>query len=244
MNHWDTEQSAGAGAVAETILRPDRLLRVSLGLVYLWFGILRVVGMSPWWRWSEPRIRSWRRSRCIGCWIRLRDDQQSEFFIDLAPRSVRPVTARSARWTRESKCGGCKDTMRVPVSQDRFLSYTSLFTSFGTLVCCALPSVLVLIGLGATVASFLTAVPWLVTLSRNKEWVFAISGSLIALNFVYVYWLAPRLRAAGEACPIDEPTACSTADKVSRVTLWTSAAIYLVGFFAAFILGPLLVRFG
>ncbi|MBA3640533.1 MAG: hypothetical protein M3541_07370 [Acidobacteriota bacterium] len=134
--------------------------------------------------------------------------------------------------------------MRARVSQDRFVSYTSLFTSFGTLVCCALPSVLVLIGLGATVASFLSAAPWLVTLSRNKEWVFAISGALIALNFVYVYRVAPRLRAAGEACPIDERTACSTADTVSRVTLWTSAVIYVVGFFAAFILGPLLVRFG
>lgn len=134
--------------------------------------------------------------------------------------------------------------MRVPALQDRFLGYTSLFTSFGTLVCCALPSVLVLIGLGTTVASFLTAVPWLVTLSQHKEWVFGISGALIALNFVYVYRLAPRLRASGEACPIDEPTACLTADRVSRVTLWTSAIIYVVGFFAAFILGPLLVRFG
>ena len=134
--------------------------------------------------------------------------------------------------------------MKSPVLQDRFLSYTSLFTSFGTLVCCALPSILVLIGLGATVASFLTAVPWLVTLSRHKEWVFGISGALIALNFVYVYRVAPRLRAAGEACPIDEANTCSTADQVSRVTLWTSAVIYLVGFFAAFILGPLLVRFG
>ena len=134
--------------------------------------------------------------------------------------------------------------MKSPVLQDRFLSYTSLFTSFGTLVCCALPSVLVLIGLGATVASFLTAVPWLVTLSRHKEWVFGISGALIALNFVYVYRVAPGLRAAGEACPIDEANACSTADRVSRLTLWTSAVIYLVGFFAAFVLGPLLVRFG
>lgn len=134
--------------------------------------------------------------------------------------------------------------MRAPDSRNRFLGYTSLFTSFGTLVCCALPSVLVLAGLGATVASFLSAVPWLVTLSRQKEWVFAISGMFIALNFVYVYRMAPLVRAGGEACAIDEPTACSTADRVSRVTLWTSAVIYLAGFFAAFILGPLLVRFG
>lgn len=126
--------------------------------------------------------------------------------------------------------------MRAAVVHERFLGYTSLFTSFGTLVCCALPSVLVLAGLGATVASLLTAAPWLVALSRHKEWVFAASGALIALNFVYVYRAGPRLRPAGDACASDQDSACSIADKVSRVTLWTSAIIYLVGFAAAFIL--------
>src|SRR3954466_13905244 len=76
------------------------------------------------------------------------------------------------------------------------LSYLSLFTSFGTLLCCALPSLLVLLGLGATVASFLAAAPWLVALSHHKRWVFAISGALIVANFYYTYWLAPRLQAS------------------------------------------------
>jgi len=44
------------------------------------------------------------------------------------------------------------------------LSYLSLFTSLGTLLCCALPSLLVLFGLGATVASVLSEVPWLVSM--------------------------------------------------------------------------------
>src|SRR5262245_33783039 len=69
----------------------------------------------------------------------------------------------------------------------RVWSYLSLFTSFGTLLCCALPSLLVLLGLGATVASFLSAVPWLVTLSRHKTWVFAVSGVLIGSNLAFVY---------------------------------------------------------
>lgn len=125
-------------------------------------------------------------------------------------------------------------------------AYLSLFTSMGTLVCCALPSLLVLLGLGATVASALSAAPWLVTLSRHKAWVFAVSGALIAANFYYVYRLAPRLKAAGaagEACPIDDPSACGTATRVSRVVLWVSAALYLVGFSVAYVLGPILLRF-
>src|SRR3954470_18385189 len=85
------------------------------------------------------------------------------------------------------------------------LSYLSLFTSFGTLLCCALPSLLVLLGLGATVASFLSAAPWLVILSRHKPWVFTISGLLIGGNLLYVYGIAPRLRVAGGTCPTDAP---------------------------------------
>ena len=64
------------------------------------------------------------------------------------------------------------DTLAQGRGAGGVLSYISLFTSFGTLLCCALPSLLVLLGLGATVASFLSAVPWLVVLSRHKTWVF------------------------------------------------------------------------
>jgi hypothetical protein len=128
--------------------------------------------------------------------------------------------------------------------QTAVLNYLSLFTSFGTLLCCALPSLLVLVGLGATVASFLSAVPWLVTFSRHKDWVFALSGLLIASNFLSTYALAPRLRARGGACPADSLNGCETATTMSRVILWMSAVIYFVGFFTAYLLGPVLMRFG
>src|SRR5947207_15934359 len=90
-----------------------------------------------------------------------------------------------------------------PAAQSSLLSYLSLFTSFGTLLCCALPSLLVLFGLGATVATFLSAVPWLVALSRHKNWVFVVSGVLILGNVVYVYSIAPRLRARKPVCSFD-----------------------------------------
>lgn len=123
------------------------------------------------------------------------------------------------------------------------LGVLSLFTSLGTLLCCALPSLLVLLGLGATVASVLSDVPWLVALSRHKPWVFGISGVLIAGNFLYVYSLAPRLKARALACPIDDPR-CGVATRFSRAVLWISAAIWSVGAFTAFLLGPLLTRYG
>lgn len=134
--------------------------------------------------------------------------------------------------------------MRIPARADGLLEYLSLFTSLSTLLCCALPSLFVLIGLGATVASVVSAAPWLITFSRHKNWTFTIAGLLIAANFVYVFRFAPRFRAESQACPVDEPSACGTASRLSRWILWSSAGIYLVGLFSAYLLGPVLRYFG
>ena len=121
------------------------------------------------------------------------------------------------------------------------LNYFSLFSSFSTLICCALPSVLVLLGLGTTVASLLSAAPWLVSLSRHKIWTFSIAGTLIAASFVVTYVVAPRLRE-GEACAAGDPATCGEVSRVSRVVLWGSAVIWSGGFFVAYLLGPILER--
>jgi mercuric ion transport protein len=126
---------------------------------------------------------------------------------------------------------------RDPASS-ALLSYFSLFTSVGTLLCCALPSLLVLAGLGASVASTLSSLPWLVALSRHKHWTFFISGTFIGLSFLHMYYLAPRLKP--NACTPENPTACQEASKISKVLLWASAAVYIAAFFAAFLLGKIL----
>ena len=122
-------------------------------------------------------------------------------------------------------------------------SYLSLFTSLGTLLCCALPSLLVLFGLGATVATVLSEAPWLVSLSHHKHWVFILAGVLISSNFIYVYAVAPKLQMRNGACDPNDPATCQTASRVSRVILWCSAVLYVVGCFTAYVLGPILVHF-
>ncbi len=123
------------------------------------------------------------------------------------------------------------------------LSYLSLFTSLSTLLCCALPSLFVLFGLGATVASLLSQAPWLVTMSQHKHWVFVIAGLLISANFVYVYAVAPKVQAKNGACDPNDPTGCQTASRFSRIVLWCSAVLYLIGCFTAYLLGPILIHF-
>jgi len=131
-------------------------------------------------------------------------------------------------------------TTVVTSKRSAVLNYFSLFTSLSTLLCCALPSLLVLFGLGASVASMLSFMPWLVTLSRHKQWTFSVSGVLIALSFVNMYYIAPRIR--GKQCSADDPSACEEASRLSRILLWVSAGIYGVGVFVAYVLGPMLSK--
>jgi hypothetical protein len=125
-----------------------------------------------------------------------------------------------------------------PKRRSAVLSYFSLFTSLSTLLCCVLPSLLVLFGLGASVASMLSFFPWLTALSRHKVPTFSISGLLIASSFLHTYYVLPRLRK--EECLPSNPNACVETSRFSRILLWISAAIYAVGLLVAFVLGPIL----
>ena len=125
--------------------------------------------------------------------------------------------------------------------ESRVPGYLGLFTSVGTLLCCALPSLFVLLGFGATVASLLSGAPWLVHLSHYKGWLFATSFLLIAGNAWYVHRVVPGLLVARGACPADDPEACGRATRLSRVVLWISACLLLGGAGVAYGL-PLLLR--
>ena len=112
-----------------------------------------------------------------------------------------------------------------------WFSWLSIFTSAGTLVCCALPAALVAIGAGATLASLVGAVPQLVWLSERKVGLFAVAGVMLAA----AGWFQHRARFA--PCPADPGLAaeCERARRVSLRVYWVSVAIFAVGFFFAFV---------
>lgn len=126
----------------------------------------------------------------------------------------------------------------IQALKDRFnegsVTILALFASTGTLICCALPIALVTLGLGAAVVGLTGAFPWLVTLSRHKEWVFAVS----ALLLVSAGWALYR---RGRSCPADPKLAslCGRLDRWNRRLYWASVAVWGIGFFAAFLLLPL-----
>jgi hypothetical protein len=115
--------------------------------------------------------------------------------------------------------------------RDTFVPMLGLFTSVGTLLCCALPALLVTLGMGAALVGLVSAVPFLITLSEHKLWVFGGAGLLIALSAI-LQWV--RRNAP---CPVD-PNAAKACLRLRRLSLFItgfSAFIYLIGVFFAFI---------
>ena len=119
----------------------------------------------------------------------------------------------------------------VNMKKDNLLSALSLFTSLSTLLCCALPALLVTLGAGATLAGLVSSAPWLVFLSKFKIWTFSIAGGLLLLAGVM------RWQARNAPCPIDaeQARACGRLRKISGWIYWCSVALYTTGFFFAFL---------
>ncbi len=119
--------------------------------------------------------------------------------------------------------------------RQKLSSALALFTSTGTLFCCALPSAIAALAGGAAVASFVSTFPWLVPLSQHKGWIFIGSGLMIALSGVLIY--QPR---GAVACAVAGGEGCAVAGRFTRATFWLSAAIFSVGTFFAYGLVPVL----
>lgn len=118
--------------------------------------------------------------------------------------------------------------------ESKLVSYGSLFTSFGTLICCAIPSTLVLLGFGAGVASFVSDFPQLIWLSENKEIVFGTSFFMLGLSYTSQKY-AERL-----SCPIDKKEDCTTTRKWSKKLFMITALINVIGAAYAFVLPRIL----
>ncbi|WP_456375582.1 hypothetical protein [Thiolapillus sp.] len=121
----------------------------------------------------------------------------------------------------------------IPAS-NRSVTWLTLFTTMGTLICCALPIMLVTLGLGAAVVSMTSAFPFLITLSQHKIWVFAFSGTML----LFSGWLLYR---PGRHCPADPALAalCEKSQKWNKRIYWTSVMIWATGFSAAYLALPI-----
>lgn len=110
-------------------------------------------------------------------------------------------------------------------------SLASLFASSSTLVCCALPALLVGLGAGAALSSLVAVFPQIVWLSENKESLFAVA-TLLMVGSGVLQW---RNRSA--PCPTDPALrdACLRTRRTSWRVYLASVALLLVGGWFAFV---------
>ena len=122
--------------------------------------------------------------------------------------------------------------------QQRAGSFLALFTSTGTLICCALPALVVAIAGGSAMVSLLSTFPWLATLSAYSGWIFIIAGFMILFSGILI------LRPKGKvACTITGGNGCETAGRFQKTMFWIAVVFYGAGLFAAYGLLPLLQLF-
>jgi hypothetical protein len=109
-------------------------------------------------------------------------------------------------------------------------SLASLFASSSTLVCCAIPALLVAIGAGAALSSFVSIFPQVVWMSEHKMELFGFAG-LMMIGSGALQW---RNRSA--PCPIDPVlrNACLKTRKTASTVYAASVVFYLIGGWFAF----------
>ncbi len=119
--------------------------------------------------------------------------------------------------------------------KEKVISFLALFTSTGTLLCCALPASLAAIAGGSAVVGLMSTFPWLAPLSQHKGWIFLVAGVMIGFNALLAF------RPKGTvACAITGGKGCEVAGSFSRVMLWTSIVVYAVGVFMSYAIVPIL----
>ena len=122
------------------------------------------------------------------------------------------------------------------LSNIKNLSFLTLFTSTGTILCCALPALLVTIGAGAALSFLISIFPKIVWVSKYKEYIFIAAFILIILSG-YLQWQARKL-----PCPADKLLAaqCMRARKLSLKIYFISLVTLIIGFAFAFVVPALM----
>ena len=107
--------------------------------------------------------------------------------------------------------------------KDNTANIFSLFASSSTLICCALPSLFVALGAGASFASLITHIPFLITFSQYK-----VQITLFALVMIVMAGYV-NYRTYHMPCPADPELGrlCMQTRRRSRILYYFSLVIFI-----------------
>jgi hypothetical protein len=123
------------------------------------------------------------------------------------------------------------DEFAEPLRRSVWSAWAALAASSGTLVCCALPALLVALGAGAALAGLVSVFPQIVWLSEHKAAVFSVA--LLAMGASG--WMQWRNRSA--PCPTDPALrdACLRTRSLSARLFGASLLLLALGAWFAFV---------
>ena len=115
--------------------------------------------------------------------------------------------------------------------KESLLPFLSLFTSFSTIMCCALPIILVMLGMGAVFASITANFPFITWLAQRSLYLFTIAAAMLAVSGYFIFIKA-------QSCPADKKLAqlCNKTKKFNKIIWWFSVIILAISFFFKYIL--------
>ncbi len=107
--------------------------------------------------------------------------------------------------------------------EGRSINYFTLLASASTLLCCGLPSLFVLIGAGASLASLVTSLPLLIEISKYKVYI-SVFAFIMICSAGYINYQTSKL-----PCPIDDDLrkTCMKTRRQSRYIYYLSVGLFV-----------------
>ncbi len=106
------------------------------------------------------------------------------------------------------------------------LSFFGLFASISTILCCALPIILVTLGMGAAFASLTSSFPALIWLAERSGYIFILAIIFLVIAGYFIF-LRPQ------SCPADQNLAkiCLKTKKINNIIWLISVTILAISLF-------------
>ena len=110
--------------------------------------------------------------------------------------------------------------------RESLITFTGLLTSISTILCCVLPILFVMLGMGAVFASLTSNFPFITWLAERFIYLFLLSSFLLLFSGYLIF-------VKSSYCPTDPKAAklCQKLKKINKIVWWFSLITLLVSLF-------------
>jgi len=117
------------------------------------------------------------------------------------------------------------------ISKDSVTLFLALFTSFSTILCCALPIILVFLGFGSAFAALSSNFMFINIIAEKGSYLFIASLIFLAISAYFIFF-------KNQSCPSDKKLAniCLKSKIINKYIWFFAIFIWIISFFFKYIL--------